>query len=430
MAFFGLGATDKVKAKRLKEEGCLVVLSIEVPHEKTVGPLEKAFKAIREKAAVPGFRQGKAPLEIVKKHFAGYALERMVDEVVREVLPGILEEQKLHPVAPPMVHDLERTEGKPLKFQVSLECSPRFEARDYRKIAVTRKKRAITDKTVEENLQKIAERSARLDPVLTETVEKTHHVLIDYEGFLAGSPIEGGKGRDEWVDMAAPQTVAGLTEGILGARRGETREVPVTLQGAEKAMFRVNVKEIKKKVAPPLDDELAKDQGLGSLGDLKAKMREILEKSAAAQADKDLESQIAESLQKANPIPVPASIVEAELKRMIDRFLASIGIKELGAQETENLKARLKPAAESEVRMAYLLRAIGEKEKIAVTEAEVAAERERALAGSPDEAQKKQTTEFFDRHGDAVREHLWEGKVWKLLKDNAKVKEVEALDPS
>jgi trigger factor len=423
MAFWNVGATDKLRAKKVREDGCVVVLSVEVPRDRFKGALEDAFLKIQAKAAVPGFRTGKAPLDVVKQKFSSEAQSLMVDQVIREVLPGVIEEQGLRPVSMPIVHDVAFDEGKPLKFEVSFECPPKVDPRDYKKIPVTRKRQSVTDERVAQEMESLREKNTRLGAVLTETVEKDHIVMVDYQGFLGGAPLEGAKGDSEWVDMAAPQTIAGLTEGILGARRGEMRDFPVSLQDGQKASFKVTVREIKKKVLPNLDDDFAKDLGLSSILEVRAKLREALERSETGKAEKEVEQQIEQHLLKANPIPIPDSIVEAEVRHLFERVKTSLGLSQMSDAEGEDLKKRLKPEAESSVRMGYLLKAIAENEKIAAADAEVEEERRKALEGLEAEEEKKKIAEFFTTHRHQIENFILERKVWKFLKDAAKVKE-------
>lgn len=423
MALFGFGGPEKVKAKKLREEGCLVVMSVEVPADKLQAPIEEAFARIQSRAAVPGFRQGKAPKDVVRQKFAEDARSLAVDQLIRDVLPPVLEEQKVAPVSIPIVHDVEAPEGKALKFQVSFEVAPKVEARDYRKIPLTRKAKAVTDEMLGENLEQIRQRNARLVAVLTETVEKDHFVLVDYEGYLLGKPMEGAQGKDEWVDMSAPQTVAGLTEGILGAKRGATREFPVSLQGGDKATFKVTVKDIKRKTLPNLDDELAKDLGFGTLLELRLKLREMLEKTETAKADKDLERQIEEQLLKANPIAVPASLVDAEVKHLLERLKHSMGLAELGEAEAADLRKRLLPEAENSVRLGYLLKSVAEQERLSVSDADLEAERQKSLEAAESQEDKSKVSEFFAKHRREISNIVLEKKVWQLLKDSAKIKE-------
>lgn len=424
MAFWNIGsAPDKVKARKVREDGCTLVLSIEIPAEKLKAPIEEAFTRIQQRAAVPGFRQGKAPLDVVKKKFAEDAKSLAVDQVIRDVLPSVLEEQKVNPISMPIVHDLEFAEAKPLKFQVSLEVPPKVEAKDYKKIPLTRKGGKVTDQMVADNLEDLRQRNARLTAVLTETVEKDHFVLVDYEGTLLGKPMEGAKGADEWVDMAAPQTVAGLTDGILGAKRGETRDFPVSMQGGEKATFKVTVKDIKKKALPNLDDELAKDLGFATLEEVRGKLREMLEKSETTKSEKDLERQIEEHLLKANPIPVPPSLVESELKHLTERVKQSFGMEQISDAEAEDLRKRLLPEAENAVRLGYLLKSVADKEKVEVVDADLEAEKKKSIEAAPNDEEKGKVDEFFAKHKREIGNFILEKKVWKLLKDSAKIKE-------
>jgi len=424
MALFGFGEDPgKIKAKKLREDGCLVVLSIEVPAEKLKAPIEDAFGKIQQKASVPGFRAGKAPKDVVRQKYAEDAKSWAVDQIIREVLPGVIEEQKLMPVSVPIVHDVEMPDGKALKFQVSLEIPPTAQAKDYKKIALTKKAKPVTDEMVTENLEQLRQRNARLVAVLTETVERDHFVLVDYEGFLLGKAMEGAKGEGEWVDMTAPQTVAGLTEGILGAKRGQVREFPVDMPGGEKANFKVTVKDIKRKTLPNLDDELAKDLGFGTLLEVRLKLREVLEKTETSKTEKDLERQIEEHLLKANPLPVPPSLVEAEAKHMIERLKSQLGVEQMSDAEAQDLHKRVLPEAENSVRLGYLLKSIGDKEQIKVLDAEFEEEEKKSLEAAQSDEEKGKVKEFFAQHRREISNIVLERKVWKFLKDSAKVKE-------
>ena len=424
MALFGFGGDPtKIKTKKVREDGCVVVLSIEIPADKLKAPIEDAFQKIQQKAAVPGFRAGKAPKDVVRQKFSEDAKSWAVDSLIREVLPDVIEEQKLMPVSVPIVHDVELGEGKPLKFQVSFEIPPKVDAKDYKKIALTKKHQAVTDEMVNENLEQMRQRNARLVAVLTETVEKDHFVLVDYEGFLLGKPMEGAKGEDEWVDMTAPQTVAGLTDGILGAKRGETREFPVSMPGGEKASFKVKVKDIKRKSLPNLDDELAKDLGFGTLLEVRLKLREVLEKTEQSKADKDLERQIEEHVLKANPVAVPPSLVEAEAKHMLERLKHQLGVQQMDEKEAQDLHKRILPEAENSVRLGYLLKSIADKEQLTVADADFEAEKKKSADAAENEEEKKKVDEFFSQHKREIGNIILERKVWQFLKDSAKIKE-------
>jgi len=424
VAFWSFGgASNRVRSKKLREEGCRVVLSVEVPADKLQAPLEEAFRKIQESAAIPGFRPGKASMDVVKQRFAEEAQSLMMDRVVREAVAAVLEEQDLRPLSIPIVQGIERVEGKPFKFQLSFEVPPKVDARDYKKIPVTRKSRPVTEEMVAQSLEDLRQRHARLVGVLTDVVEKDHFVLVDYEGWAGGKPLEGAQGKDEWVEMAAPQTIAGLAEGILGAKRGETREIAVKLQGGETANFRVTIKDLKKKIVPDLDEELAKDLGFSSLLEVRAKLREALEKTETSKADKELERQIQEHLLKANPVPVPETLVQAEVKHLMAGVLSSLGVSDLGPKEMEELKVRLRPEAENSVRLGYILKSIADKEKLAVTDADFAQEQERSLDAAATEDEKDRVRKFFAEHRRAILDYILEGKVWKFLKESAKITE-------
>lgn len=408
-----------------RKEGCSVTLKIEVPKPAVGQALDKAYLHIQSKAALPGFRAGKAPMNLVQSHFSQEAHRIVVDRFIQEESPEAFKEQGLSPISVPMVHSIDYKPGEHLSFLVDLECAPEFDLAEYKAIPVSLKKAGVTDDMVEARIQDLRERHARLETSPAETLTREHVAVVDYEGTADSKPLEGGRGEGELIDMSAPQTVAGLDEGILGAKRGETREVPVEMQG-KKASFKATVKEIKQKVLPNLDDEFSKDLGLGSLAELKVKVREMLEAEQKRKREEDFSKQIEESLLGSNGFPVPKSLVEEQCRHTLDRLKGSLFAgRKLEEKQEEDLKARILPDAERQVRLSYILRKIVEKEGVVVLSHELEEELQGNLQGIASEAERKKVRKIFESRKEDVSAVLLDRKVMKLLRDSAKVEEHE-----
>lgn len=423
MGIFSALKSDKPKFKKVKEEGCVVTLSVEVAPQEVTDQSQTALMRLQSLARIPGFRAGKAPLDIVKQHFAGRAREEAIDALIRKHVPAALEELKLRVVETPAVSDVKWKEGEPLVVTVEAEIAPTPVAKDYLKIPVTRKPQAADAAALDKRIEELRDAQARLDVAKDETVGDKNFVVIDYSAAQGGKPLANAKGTSELVDMSSEQSVEGLSQGLKGMKRGETKTIKVKLGGKETDLT-VTVTEIKTKVLPALDAEFAKDMGMESLDELKGKLKEVLDREVKSASESDVVRQIEEALVKANVFPLPPSMVQRQLEGMMDRMRRQLmGATQLSDKVLNDLRAKLQPKAEDEVRLAFVMSAIAEKEKIEVSDAELASELEAGLKGAESEEKKKELTDIFSKRKDQISHMIRERKTLNLLKEKAVYKD-------
>lgn len=423
MGIFSALKSDKPKFKKLKEEGCVVTLSVEVSPQEVTDQSQTALMRLQSLARIPGFRAGKAPLDIVKQHFAGRAREEAIDALIRKHVPAALEDLKLRVVETPTVSDVKWKDGEPLVITVQAEIAPTPVAKDYLKIPVNRKPQTADAAALDKRVEELRDAQARLDVAKDETVGDKNFVVIDYSASQGGKPLPNAKGSSELVDMSSEQSVEGLTQGLKGMKRGETKTIKVKLGGKETDLT-VTVTEIKTKVLPALDAEFAKDMGMESLDELKAKLKEVLDREVKTASESDVVRQIEEALVKANVFPLPPSMVERQLEGMMDRMRRQLmGATQLSEKVLNDLRSKLQPKAEDEVRLAFVMSAIAEKEKIAVTDVELASELEAGLKDAENEQKKKELTEIFSKRKDQISHMIRERKTMNLLKEKAVYKD-------
>ncbi len=411
-------AKPEAKFKKIKEEGCVVTLSVEIPAQEMTDATQTALVRVQSRAQIPGFRPGKAPLAVVTQHFTGRARQEAVDVLLRKHIPTALDSLKLRAVEAPAIEDMKWEEGKPLALTLAVEVAPTPTAKDYAKIPVTRKPRTADAAALDKRLQELRESHARLEVAPEDAVAATHFAVIDYAAARDGKPLANAKGTAELVDMSAEQSVEGLTAGLLGLKRGESRALKVKLGGKD-ADLTVTLTEIKTKVLPPVDAEFAKDMGFETLDELKAKLKEILDREVAQESDADASRQIEQALVKANKFPLPTSMVERQLQDMLERFQRQLGSVKLPEKSVADLNEKMRTAAEDSVRLSFVLGAIAEKEKIAATDAEIAAELEAGLKDAESEDKKKELRDLFERRKDQIAHMLRERKVMAFLRDKA-----------
>ncbi len=423
MGLFTSTKSDKAKSKKLKEEGCVVTLSVEIPPQEVTDQTQTALVRAQTRARIPGFRAGKAPLDVVKQHFTGHAREEALDALIRKHVPAAIEEMKLRVVETPSVEDVKWKDGEPLLLQVRVEVAPTPTAKDYTKIPVARKPAAADAKALEKRLEDLRESHARLEASKDESVGDKHFAVIDYAATRAGKALSNAKGSSELVDMSADQSVEGLTAGLKGMKRGESKTITVKLGGKD-ADLAITLTEIKSKILPAVDAEFAKDLGFETLDELKAKLKDVLDREAKGESEADATRQIEEALVKSNAFPLPPSLVERQLEGMMERMQRQLsGAGNVSEKVLGDLRDKLKPKAEDEVRLAFVLSAIAEKEKIEASDADLKAELEAGLKDADTEEKKKNLHEVFEHRKDQIAHMIRERKTMAFLKEKAAYKD-------
>ncbi|MBI4657112.1 MAG: trigger factor [Elusimicrobia bacterium] len=407
--------------KKISHEGCVYVFSVMLAGKTLEDLRQQALVRLQSIVAVPGFRQGKAPLNIIERQFPSMIKDEIIDIAGKSLLAEIIKNERLTPVVTPVLKTPKYEEKKFLSFEIQLECSPAFDAKGYDNINVTKKMRKIADPDVENYLHRLREYNSYLKPADEgHVVGGNHFVLVDYEAHENGAVISEAGAKGELVDMSSPQTIAGLSQAILGAGKGDTREFDSEFSGRN-LHFKVNVLEIKEKVIPELDSNFLKETGAVNLEELQKKIREMLENSEKEKAEKEVISQIEDSLIKNNPFILPPSLVREETKELFEILKKRVSTKEEVKEDV--VLEKLKPLAERNLRIAYLLRRIAEKEKIEATEEELNAEMEKSLAGLETEEEKQKLKELFRNRREYILASIAEIKTMNFIKSKALIKE-------
>ena len=431
-----LGLSNDIKVKVSSEKECLQTLSVEISNSIVQQKIEKAFEVVRGKVKLPGFRPGKAPIEVVKEKFKGAAYEEAQDILMREGVTEALKSKKLNPVQTPTITSAKFDPNKAFQFEFEVEVAPTFKLANYKGLKVNRPMSVVTDNDVISALENIANMNARLIESKDEKLAPKHYAVINYEGFIDGKSIEGAKADNFLMDMAAPQAIAGLAEGLVGSAAGENRDVTVTFPAdspakelaGKKAVFKVSLVAIKEKSTPNIDDEFAKDLGVESVEVLKSKLRESLEREKQQQSRAEVEKQVVDRLLEGNPFPVPASMVQRHTEFLLNRQRERLGQQGLSKEDSEKMIERLKAdaqkEAEREVRLAYIMNALAEAENISPTEDEVEARISSILGQSQPQERIQIEKALKGGYRDRIMTEVREAKLFTWLIDNAKVKEV------
>ncbi|HKH65032.1 MAG TPA: trigger factor [Solirubrobacterales bacterium] len=416
-----------------------VEVEAEVPAADIEKATSRAARAMAKEMRMPGFRAGKAPPSLVIQRL-GFA--SVLQEAIRDALPEWYEQALLDtgisPIGDPSIEMVSapEDEGEPLKFKFEVGVRPEAKLGDYKGLEVGKEEKEVPDEIVDTEVERVREGFARLETVEREAAEGDL-LVIDFEGFLDGSPFQGGAAEEQNVTIGSGQLIPGFEEQLVGAKAGEEREINVTFPedyqaehlAGEDAVFKIKVKEVREKVLPELDDDFASEASeFDTLEELRADIREKVGTALSSRADEDFQVAAIDAAVEEATVEVPEELATAratERWERMERQLAGRGMDpnqflQMQGKTREELIEETKPDAEKELKREAVVTAIAEAEGIEVTEEEMV----EALEHS---AEHERTTpekllERLRQNGrDAmVREDLRARKAIELVADAAK----------
>ena len=368
-------------------------LAIEVPSEVVDEAIGHAAAKLGRSARIPGFRPGKVPATVIRQRFKPQIMQDVAEHLISKAVGDALTEKGVEPIATPDIKDLVLEEGKPLTFKATFDVVPSFDPGDLSTIAATRPSATVDDDAVNQALDRIRERNARYEAVEGGAVEAGHTVVVSLE--RQGTDKDGQKGETDKheqvnIELGAPSNPPGFDEQVLGMTPGATKSFTITYPAdytiAELAGgtvdYTVTLKEIKKRVVPALDDELAKDLGeFESLDALRAHVRHDLEHEAQHAAEHQVRAEVLKQLAGRVPFAVPESLVEREIDRRLEDFARRLMDQRIDPRQA-NIDwnafrdAQRAPATEA-VGSAIALDEIARREHIEVSDDDLNAELQR-----------------------------------------------------
>ncbi len=353
------------------------------------GEIEKAYKGLKKEVKIKGFRPGKTPLAILKKHFKAQVEEDVISKLVSDSYPKALEEAKEMPVSPPKIENGVIEQGKDFTYTAVFEVKPEIDVKDYEGLELEKEKVEISDEDVDKEIETLRNSHATLKEVEGRPVQKGDNVLVDYEGTVAGEPLPQGKQQNFPMEISEDTFLPGFSDHITGMNKGENKTFSIDLPedygdenlSGKKADFTLTLNEIKEKVLPALDDEFAKDLGdYKDIQELKDKFKESMLERKKQKSEGDVREKIFKVLIEKNSFDVPKKMVETQAKNMVmemqQMFTAQgMNLGDMG-QSPEQLIESYKQPAEKQVRSALILEAIAKKENLVADESEIKAKYE------------------------------------------------------
>ena len=372
-----------------KVDDTRVEIEVEIAADSLERALNQAYKKVVQKVNLPGFRKGKVPRHILERRLGP---EVLFDEVTEMLVPDAYDqavaEAGLKALGRPEIDLLQLEQGKPFIFKATVEVMPEVVLGEYLGIEATLQAREIGEEEVDRQLEQQRRQQVRLQVVEEGTLENGDLAILDFTGIIDGVPFEGGEAEGYSLEVGSGSFVAGFEEQLIGLRCGEEKDVAVTfpedyraghLAGRE-AVFKVLVREIKRKVYPPLNDAFAAEVSeFATLDEFKADVMNKLKAAAKKKAHGELTEQVVEAVTANASVPVPAVLVEREIGRLLgemEHFLRLQGLSlekylSFSGKSLPELREEKREEAGGNVKTGLVLEAVAQKEGIEVSDEEV-----------------------------------------------------------
>jgi trigger factor len=419
-----------------------VRVEAEVPPEEVEKRVAQAARAIGRSMRVPGFRAGKAPAPVVLKRVGR---EAVLDEAVRDSIgnwyAAAIDDAAIVPVGEP---DLDLGElpaqGAPLTFSIEIAVRPQATLGDYKGLEVGRRDPEVTDEALDAEIERLRERSGRLETVDRAAAEGDF-VVMDYAGTIDGTAFAGGEGRDQMIELGSGRLVPGFEEQLTGASAGEERTVTVTFPddygapelAGQEAEFAVTVKEVKAKELPEVDDDLAAEAGFDTLDELRADIRERLSEAEGQRIEAEFRETVLDAAVANATVEVPEALSEARSRELWDQMVHSLGHQgiskemylQISGRSEEDIVTEGREDAERQLKREAVLAAVVDAEGIEPSDEDVLEALEEAAPAEGTSAKKLLEQMRSAGRLDSLRADLANRKALDLLAESAKPLTVE-----
>lgn len=376
-----------------KIENHKVVLTIEVPAEELDKGIKAACKSLANRVNIPGFRKGKAPRRILEMNIGKEAiLDEAFDRVAQKAFDEALKQENLDPVDRPQVDIVTLEEGKNVVFKATITPVPEVTLGEYKGLKVAKDAVEVKDEQVEEQVKNILNHHAKMvDAEEGATVANDDFITLDFKGEVDGVAFAGGEGKDYPLQIGSHSFIDTFEDQLVGLKVGEEKDVNVTFPeeyhakdlAGKAAVFHCKINSIKHKEMPELTDEFVKaSTSYESIEDMKAKLRENIEKNAQREADTKCRNEILKQATDNITVDIPEVMVENRVSNMIQEL--SVNLENQGMNldaylkyanmDMAKLREQYKESAAIAVKTDLMLDAVAKAEDIKVENADINAE--------------------------------------------------------
>ena len=344
---------------------------------------------LKNKASIniPGFRKGKAPRAVVEGMYGAEVFyQDAMDELAPKAFEFGLDESKLRMVGTPSIIDVNVTDDRTASYTFEVTLYPEVTLGQYKGLEAERKDESVSDEDVDNELNSVRKRNARMIDIDDRAAEMGDTVNIDFDGYLDGERFDGGKAEGYSLELGSNSFVPGFEDQIVGMKIGEEKDIDITFPenytpelAGKAVVFKIKLNGITTPELPELDDEFAKDVSeFDTLDEYKGSLRENLEKRKKDEAENDFRANVLKQAVNNLKAEIPECMILEKVEQTIRDYASNFGmtdrsvplenLKEMMGLSDEVVENNIRPAAEFQVKTDLLLDKIKDEEKLEVTE--------------------------------------------------------------
>ncbi len=424
----------KVENTKNKNE---VKLSFEVEAEKFDEAMKKVYAKTAKYFTIPGFRKGKAPMNMVEKHYGSEIFyEDTFNELVPDIYDEAIKENNIQAVSKPDIDITQIGKGKNLIFTAVVQTKPEVKLGKYKGVEIEKPQYSVSDEEVDHEINHMAEHNARLITIEDRPVEKGDTTVIDFEGSIDGVPFEGGKAQKHELEIGSNTFIPGFEDQIIGMKINEEKELKVTFPedyfskdlAGKPAVFKVKLHEIKKKELPKIDDEFAKDVSeFDTLKELKNSIKEKMQKQNDEKAKYETEENAIKAVCDEVELEIPSGMIETETDNMLEDVKHNLSHQGLTIEQYYSIMGKteaqvrdeMKEHAEKNVKSRLVIEAIIKAENITPDEKEVEEKLKEMAKNYGQKEEEALKNEYLKQY---ITDNMKVEKAINLIIDNAKIK--------
>ena len=415
-------------------------LCIEIDSQEVEKKLTETYREVGKSAKIPGFRPGKVPRRILESYFGKRVMEDVTASLISETFPTAIEEVAVSPLGLPLFEKEALKQGQNFRYSALMEVRPQFELESYLGLEVEKDMCSITEEDVQNRLEQIRKAHGKLTSVAQDRpIQKGDYVVLNYEGFEQGQPLEGIKSPNFLLNVGSNDFHPTFEESLAGLNRDDEKEIDVEFEesyyhpklAGKKVNFHVKIIDIKEMVFPELNDEFVLNLGADfkDIEDLKNKLKEALTAEEERRIERELKQRLLKKISERVDFELPPAVVQSEIDSAVANVKQNLirsgaSLEKAGLSE-EKLREEFRPSSEKRVKDMLILSDIAKREKITVDEEDMA-KGYRELASSTGQTPES-VREYYEARNltDTIRNMLIEEKTLNYLVEHAKIITVE-----
>ena len=402
-----------------KEKGLKRKLEFIIPRDEVQICFSKNYKKLQMKAKIPGFRQGKVPIETLKQTHKDRAYEAVMQDLFQSFYPRVLKENQVRPAGPPVLIDLDLQEGKACKFLLKVEVHPEVKVENYLNLELKKTDINVTEKKVVEALEELRQSCAKFKDSLNKgPLKHGDFFLVNLEGFLSSEKQQKMSYPYLLLQAGKDRIAPGFDDKLIGLNLDEEKEFdfkfaqnyPDPKIAGLYLHIKVKLLGFKDKHIPELNDELAKQFKLRTLEELKTKIEEELRRKLKREAKEKMENALIRRLMEKNPVELPEGLIKEQKQKLRENARKKLEEYKMTKEEQEVFLKKedfvFEKRAKEDLHSSYLIEQLVRDLKIETTKEDIRKSLQEAFPKEkPEDVEKK-----------LKKSKYWDSFIFNLMK--------------